>query len=109
MHKKEDISFSDIDGFEWDEGNASKNRLKHDVNTSECEEVFFNDPLLFFDDDAHSSAKERRYKVLGVNANGRKLSLAITVRSNKIRVIMARDQSRKERKLFKEDREKENI
>jgi uncharacterized DUF497 family protein len=27
--------------FDWDEGNVHKNKLKHDVDTSECEELFF--------------------------------------------------------------------
>jgi len=92
------------EGFDWDEGNIHKNKLKHDVDTSECEEVFFNEPRIFFNDDRHSSTAEKRYKILGTTSKGRRLALAITLRGNKIRVIMARDQSHKERALFaKED------
>ena len=33
-------------GFDWDEGNIQKNWHKHKVTPSECEEVFFNQPLV---------------------------------------------------------------
>lgn len=88
------------EGFDWDEGNVHKNKLKHDVDASECEEVFFNEPQVFFNDNGHSNDKEKRYKVLGITSKGRRLALAITLRGSKIRVIMARDQSRKERAIF---------
>lgn len=100
MNVKKEIELSKIDGFEWDSGNVNKNRLKHDVDRSECEEVFFNEPKIILDDTKHSLEKEKRYRVIGITTNGRKLSLAITLRNNKIRIIMARDQSRKERALF---------
>jgi len=92
-----------IEGFDWDEGNIHKNKLKHDVDASECEEVFFNEPKIFFNDDEHSNKTEKRYKVLGITSNGRCLALAITLRDSKVRVIMARDQSRKERTLFEKE------
>lgn len=104
MEYKEDLDSATLEGFEWDKGNLTKNRLKHNVEPSECEEVFFNKPIIILDDQKHSSEKEKRYKIIGITANGRKLSLAITLRSNKIRVIMARDQSRGERQLLKAER-----
>jgi uncharacterized DUF497 family protein len=104
MDERESIDFSALEGFDWDDGNINKNRLKHDVRPSECEEIFFNEPIIIIDDLEHSSEQEQRYKVLGVTTDGRKLALAITLRSNKIRVIMARDQTRKERVLFWERR-----
>lgn len=88
-----------LEGFDWDEGNLNKNRLKHDVEPRECEEVFVNKPLLILLDEEHSIA-ETRYKVYGVSLKGRKLALALTIRRNKIRVIMARDQSKKERVIL---------
>ena len=33
-------------GFDWDEGNLLKNWEKHGVTVAECEQVFFNRPLL---------------------------------------------------------------
>ncbi|MBE0646143.1 MAG: BrnT family toxin [Bacteroidetes bacterium] len=80
-------------GFDWDEGNLLKNWLKHRVRSTECEQVFFNQPLLVHTDSKHSS-KEPRYYVLGVTDNGRTLFMVITVRSTLIRVISARAMSR---------------
>ena len=36
-------------GFEWDEHNAEKNWQKHRVTPSECEQMFFNRPLVVVD------------------------------------------------------------
>lgn len=95
-----------IEKFDWDTGNIHKNRLKHDVDTTECEEVFFNEPRIAFNDTVHSNDAEKRFRILGVTGKGRRLALAVTLRDNKIRVIMARDQSRKERTLFETERDK---
>lgn len=105
MDQKAVIDFSRVVGFEWDEGNLNKNRLKHGVDASECEEVFFNEPMLVLDDTKHSIV-EKRYRVFGVTTSGRMLALAITVRNNAIRVVMARDQSKKERQLFQVEQKK---
>ena len=105
MEYIEDIDLSQLAGFEWDKGNLNKNRLKHNVEPSECEEVFFNTPIIILPDEKHSNL-EKRFKVIGVTGNGRRLSLAITIRNNKIRIIMARDQSKKEKALFEAERVK---
>jgi len=82
--------------FDWDKGNLNKNRLKHGVSTDECEEIFFNNPLLS-EDVIHSQA-EPRIKALGKTNLGRKLFVVFTLRGGRIRVISARDQNKKERK-----------
>lgn len=84
-------------GFEWDEGNREKNWIRHQVSVAECEQVFFNVPLLAAEDERHSSV-EPRYYVLGQTDAGRKLFLVATVRGELVRVISARDMSRRERK-----------
>ena len=33
-------------GFDWDKGNVDKNWLKHKVSPSECEQIFFQPPLI---------------------------------------------------------------
>ncbi len=86
-------------GFDWDEGNKQKNWEKHQVDYTECEQVFFNKPLLINKDSTHSS-QEQRYYVLGQTDISRALFLVFTVRNNKIRIISARDQSRKERMIY---------
>jgi uncharacterized DUF497 family protein len=40
-------------GFQWDEGNRDKNWYLHQVIDSECEQVFFNAPLIFAPDTRH--------------------------------------------------------
>ena len=95
------IDLSAIIGFEWDENNREKNWEKHGVLASECEEVFFNLPLLLQLDVSHSQ-KEPRYYVLGHTMLGRRLFIAFTIRKDKIRVISARDMSKKERNLYEQ-------
>ena len=91
------IDLNRIDGFDWDAGNREKNWLKHRVSTTECEEIFFNLPLLF---GLANSQAEMRYYALGQTDLGRNLFIAFTVRKDKIRVISARDMSRKERSIY---------
>ena len=93
------IDLPDVNGFDWDEGNQLKNWIKHEVSASECEEVFFNLPLMLANDPKHSQ-DEPRYYVLGQTNNSRRLFISFTVRGNKIRVISARSMSRKERKIY---------
>jgi len=95
------IDFDSIVGFDWDDGNKQKNWEKHQVDFRECEEVFFNQPLLIKEDSKHSS-QEKRFYVLGRSDIGRTLFLVFTLRNNKIRVISARGQSKKERKIYEQ-------
>ncbi len=98
-----DVDYSDLisfEGFEWDEGNRDKNRLKHGVSEGECEEIFFNAPLLIADDPKHSDI-ERRFAAFGVTDGVRFLTVVFTKRQNLLRVISARDMSRREREFYK--------
>ncbi len=94
------ISMPDFEGFDWSGGNAEKNWQSHQVSPAECEQIFFNSPLLTADDRKHS-AKEKRWVVLGQTDSGRDLFIAFTMRSGKLRVISARDMHRKERAVYK--------
>ena len=95
------IDLSKIEKFDCDHGNQSKNWIRHQVSTTECEEIFFNLPLLLANDTQHSQI-EKRYYALGQTNIGRQLFIAFTVRTNKIRVISARDMSHKERQKYAE-------
>jgi uncharacterized protein len=88
-------------GFDWDAANAEKNWSTHQVSLVEAEQVFFNKPLLVADDVRHSR-QEQRYYVLGQTDEGRLLFIAFTIRRTKIRVISARDMSRKEESIYKQ-------
>jgi len=90
---------NEITGFDWDDGNRDKNWLKHQVSNAECEEIFFNIPLLLADDKKHSET-ETRYYALGKTDSKRLLFIAFTLREEKIRVISARDMSQKEREIY---------
>jgi uncharacterized DUF497 family protein len=86
-------------GFEWDEANAGKNWLRHKVSWTECEEVFFSHPLLVVKDERHSGT-EVRYYALGKTNAERLLFVVFTIRGDLIRVISARDMSKRERKEY---------
>jgi uncharacterized DUF497 family protein len=86
-------------GFEWDEGNFSKNWGKHGVSFLECEQIFFNQPLITQHDEKHST-NEPRYYALGQTDTYRRLFIVFTIRNNLIRVISARDMNRKERREY---------
>lgn len=94
-----DIKLNEIIGFDWDHGNINKNSEKHGVVWQECEEVFFNDPLLFFEDIRHSE-REKRAFVLGKTNEARKIFVAFTIRNQLVRVISARDMNKKERAVY---------
>lgn len=88
----------DFTGFEWDDGNRDKN-LKHKVNSWECEQIFFNQPLFILEDPKHSVA-ENRQAAFGQTDAERKLVIIYTLREKRIRVISARDMNKKERAFY---------
>jgi len=90
----------DCEGFDWDAGNADKVWQRHQVSTTDCEELFLNRPLIVQADAAHSDSEDRLY-ALGSSDVGRLLFVAFTIRRRVIRVISARDMSRQESRIFK--------
>ena len=89
-------------GFEWNDENATKNWDRHQVSKSEAEQVFFNQPLIVSPDIVHSK-DESRYYLLGQTDFGRRLFVVFTIIDERIRVISARDMSKKERKVFENE------
>lgn len=91
-----------VEGFDWDAGNARKND-KHGVSTAEAEQVFFNAPLLLLEDAGHSQ-QEARIHALGKTDSGRGLHITFTLRQSGalIRVISAKDLHRKERTIYEQ-------
>jgi uncharacterized protein len=96
------LDFDTIIGFDWDAGNARKND-KHGVSMAEAEQVFFNAPLLVLDDALHSQT-EPRFHALGKSDASRQLHITFTLRQKHqlIRVISARDMSKKERTIYEQ-------
>lgn len=86
-------------GFQWDVGNLLKNWERHRVSAAECEQAFFNRPLVATPDEKHSVSESRIY-ALGHSDAGRHLLVVFTIRGRLIRVISARDMNRGERKAY---------
>jgi hypothetical protein len=97
-----ETEFEEFAGFQWDEGNINKNRVKHQVEDWESEQVFFNEPALVLDDPKHSLI-EKRWAAFGRTDAGRLLVVIFTKRENLLRVISARDMNRKEMKFYEEN------
>jgi uncharacterized DUF497 family protein len=87
-------------GFQWDAGNAGKNR-KHGVSDADAEQVFFCADLLVVPDKRNSEV-EPRFHALGETLSGTKLHVTFTLRAagTLIRVISARAMNRKERVIY---------
>jgi len=66
--------------------------------------VFFNEPLLVVEDPRHST-DEPRFHALGRTDEGRLLHVTFTLRAaaTRLRVISARDMSRKERARYAQE------
>lgn len=88
--------FAGVSGFQWDDGNSDKNWRRHRVTQGEAEQVFFNRPVIVADDDLHSD-DETRYFLFGCADSGRRLSIVFTIRGEFVRVISARNMTRRER------------
>ena len=86
-------------GFDWDNGNLSKNWEKHKVAYWECEQIFFNRPRMAARDEKHSN-QETRFYALGKTDFNRKLFVVFTMRNKLIRVVSARDMNRKEKREY---------
>jgi len=96
----------DATEFDWDGGNAKKNWLRHGVTQSEGEQIFFNQPLVVGDDEEHSQTEVRCF-ALGQTDAGRLLFAIFTLRDEKVRIISARDMTRRERKEYEDARAQE--
>ncbi len=92
-------------GFEWDQYNSQKNWEKHKVTPAECEQVFFNRPIVIVEDIKHSQS-EKRFYALGTTDLRRKLFIVFTIRNNLILVISSRNMSRKEKRSYEKYEEK---
>ena len=94
-------------GFQWDQGNAEKNWIAHRVTQAECEQVFPGKALLVARDARHGQ-QEPRYYALGETDAGRRLFVVFAIRGKLVRVISARDMSRRERQVYEQAKEAED-
>jgi uncharacterized protein len=94
--------FDNFLGFQWDRGNIDKNLIKHNVENWECEQVFFNKPILVLEDPSHSLS-EKRWAAFGKTDANRLLVVVFTKRGTLLRVISARDMNKKEKQYYEEN------
>jgi uncharacterized protein len=87
--------------FEWDPNKEAKNVSKHKVSFHEAATVF-GDPLSMTVLDPDHSAEEDRYAIIGWSSDGRLLIIAHSYRNNRIRIISARELTRKEKEAYEQ-------
>ena len=91
--------------FSWDARKALKNYEKHGVPFEEAATIFSDPDGLDWEDLEHGGQTERRSKRLGRSSQRRVLLVVYTLRrlangTETIRIISARQASRKERKAY---------
>jgi uncharacterized protein len=86
--------------FEWDPRKAAANLHDHGISFEEASTPF-EDPLqIHFSDDSRS-IREQRFLCLGISDQGRLLIVVYTEpRSETVRLISAREATRRERKGY---------
>ncbi len=89
--------------FEWDDDKADANFAKHGFSFLEASSVFDDDLSLTFPDPDHS-VDEERLVIIGHSQRGRLLFVSHTDRHGVLRIIRAREVTRRERKVYENSR-----
>ncbi len=92
--------------FDWDQWNIQKNEVKHGVSKIEAESAFFDPDYALYEDLKHSTKREKRFILLGYSLENRVLMIGFTIRRAKVRIVTARQASKKERKIYEETKKK---
>jgi uncharacterized DUF497 family protein len=79
--------------FEWDPSKAERNFRKHGARFAEAATLFEDDAALTMLDD---NPREKRFIALGRGSTGRNLVVVYTVRGERVRMISAREATRRE-------------
>jgi len=85
----------------WDTNKAAKNLRKHRVAFEEAATVFDDPVFITVVDDEHS-VDEERYITVGMSSQRRLLIVAHTDRHDRIRIISAREATKKEEQFYVE-------
>jgi uncharacterized protein len=97
----------DAPTFEWDRAKAVANVEKHRVSFEEAVTVF-QDPLAKLHADPDHSESEPRAILVGHSARNRLLLVAFTDRQGKIRLISARQVTRRERRDYEDSQKSDS-
>ncbi len=87
--------------FEWDGKKALANEREHDVSFEEAAEVFADELSSTVADPDHS-IEEQRFVIFGQTRAGKPLVVALTERNDRIRIISARQMTRRERRAYEQ-------
>ncbi len=90
--------------FDWDLWNLQKNEGKHGVSRLEAETAFYDPWYKLYQDIKHSTSDEARYILYGRSIENRVLMVGFAVRGDRVRVITARSASRKERRIYENEK-----
>ena len=91
--------------FEWDPSKAKKNIETHGISFDEASTAFRDTLSVTIHDPLHS-AEEDRFILIGNSHRNRLLVIVHTEREDKIRIISARNATKKERKQYEENAER---
>ena len=86
--------------FEWDENKNKSNREKHSISFEKAKEVFQDENAVEFRGD---SSTELRIMRIGKTFSKILIAVVYTIRSAVIRIISARQASKKETKAYLEN------
>jgi len=85
--------------FEWNESKAKANLAKHGVSFDEAKTVFIDPFYIDFYDPDHSD-EEERYIIIGQSQQHRLLVVSYTERRQRVRLISAREATRREKGAY---------
>jgi uncharacterized DUF497 family protein len=87
--------------FEWDEGNKTKNFVKHGITIAEAESVFEQvEAIRVLGEQVQPRVHEPRYGILGLTSEFKHVFVCFTIRGAGIRIIHVRKMNKKERELY---------
>ena len=87
--------------YDWDPAKAEANAKKHRVTFEEAASVFLDPSALTFWDPDHSEEEDREITI-GRSTRQRVLFVAHTSRDGRVRIISARQATRREQKQYEE-------
>ena len=93
--------------FEWDPGKGQRNLRKHGVSFEEAATVFLDLMAMTYPDPDHSNEEDREITI-GYSSRQRLLFVSHVRNEDRIRIISARQVTRRERKQHEEGIEEES-
>ncbi len=90
--------------FQWDKDKAKTNLKKHGISFEEASTVFHDTQSLTIHDPLHSTGEDR-FVIVGYSCTRHLLVVVHVDHGDRIRIISARRVTRKERKIYEEEKQ----